>query len=68
MEIPEPEIEGPVSIYWYRSNTDPRKIVSLFQIDFGKTDIDPIKAANINLAIVRLLRQELNVKLTRHVD
>ena len=68
MEIPEAEIEGPVSINWYRSHSDPRKIVSVFKIDFGKTDLDPIKAANINLAVVRVLRQELNVKLPRHVD
>ena len=67
MDMPEPGVEGPVRISWRRSSTDSRKVVSTFEVDFGKTKLNPDRASDIELAIVRLLRRKLRVKLARHV-
>ncbi len=66
MQIPEPIVEGPVKISWKQSVTDPLKAVSTFEVDFGKTDFNPVQAAAIERAIVTILRGTLKVSLSRH--
>ena len=66
--MPEPEIEGPVRISWRRSEADSRKVVSTFEVDFGKTNLEPEKAADVELAVVKTLRRKLRVKLPRHIS
>jgi len=64
VEIPNPIEEGAVRVHWRSSLADPRKVVTIFEIDFGKTKLNPISAANVSRAVVALLRTSLGVKLT----
>lgn len=64
MDIPDAIEEKAVKIHWGQSTTDPRKVVSIFEIDFGKTSLSPTEAASIGKAIVAVLRVSLGVKLT----
>ena len=64
MDIPNPIEEKAVKVHWRQSTTDSRKIVSIFEIDFGKTTLEPTAAASIQRAVVAVLRASLGVKLT----
>lgn len=66
MNIPQPIEEGPVQISWRQSVADPQKAVSVFEVDFGKTDFSPGRAANVEKAVVAILRVGLGVSLSRH--
>ncbi len=65
MDIPSPIEEGAVKIHWRQSITDPRKVVSIFEIDFGRTKLNPTEAANIGKAVVVLLRASLGATLSQ---
>lgn len=64
MDIPDAIEEKAVKIHWRQSTADPRKVVSIFEIDFGKTQLSPAEAADIGKEVVAILRVSLGVKLT----
>ena len=63
MNMPEPKREGPVVISWRQSIADPRKLVTTFEVDWGKTEMTPGEAAEVTMAIVMMLRAHLEIKL-----
>lgn len=58
----EPIEEGAVKIHFEKSND---KIKATYIIDFGKTNLTPFEASNIQKAIVAILRTGLGVELSR---
>ena len=58
----EPIIEGPVEIRFEKSG---RMVKAVYTVDFGKTKLSPTEAANIQKAIVAVLRTGLGVKLSK---
>ena len=58
----EPIIEGPVEICFEKSDG---KVKAVYTIDFAKTDLSSTEAANIQKAIVAVLRTGLGVKLSK---
>jgi len=65
MDMPEPIIEKMIEIRWDRSPSDPRKIRQHIILDFGKTDWDPHKAVVKAGFVVRTIRRQFGVKLSR---
>lgn len=65
MDMPEPIKEKMIEIRWDRSPSDPRKIRQTYIIDFGKTDWSPEKAVNKAGFVVRTIRRQFGVKLSR---
>ena len=65
MWLPEPITEGPVKLSWRQSVADPQKVVSVFEVDFGKTNFSPEKAVDVQRAIVAILRGTLDVSLSK---
>lgn len=59
----EPVKEGPVEIGFERSEQGRIKLT--VSIDFGKTSLEPSKAAAILTSIVNILRASLDVKLRK---
>lgn len=65
MDMPEPIIEKMVEIRWDRSPSDPRKIRQTIVFDFGKTDWEPDKAVDKLGFVIRTIRRQFGVKLSR---
>lgn len=58
----EPIIEGPVEIRFEESGG---KVKAVYTIDFAKADLSATEAANIQKAIVAVLRTGLGVELSK---
>lgn len=67
MDIPEPIEEGAVKFRWIQSTTKPDKVKSIIELDFGKTDMTPSQAANVQRSIVCICRTAFGVSLSRFV-
>ena len=65
MDMPEPIKEKMIEIHWDRSPTDPRKIRQTIILDFGKTDWDPHKAVVKAGYVIRTIRRQFGVRLSR---
>ena len=65
MDMPEPINEKMIQIYWDRSPSDPRKIREHIILDFGKTDWSPEKAVDKAGYVIRTIRRQFGVKLSR---
>ena len=65
LDMPEPIKEKMIEIYWDRSPSDPQKVRQHFILDFGKTDWSPEKAVNKAGYVVRTIRRNFGVKLSR---
>lgn len=65
MDMPEPIKEKMIEIHWDRSPTDPRKIRQTIILDFGKTDWDSHKAVTKAGYVVRTIRRQFGVRLSR---
>jgi len=65
MDMPEPIKEEMIEIRWSRSPSDPRKICQTIIFDFGKTDWSPDKAVNRLGYVIRTIRRQFGVKLSR---
>ena len=63
--MPESIKEKMIEIYWDRSPTDPRKIRQHIILDFGKTNWSPEKAADKARYVIRTIRRQFGVKLSR---
>ena len=61
--IPEPIKEGAVEISWEFSEVQVDKIKAIISIDFGMTDLSSSEAADVQRAIVNVLRVGLKVQL-----
>ena len=62
VNLPQPIKEGPVEIRFDRSD---RKVRVTYIVDFAQTDLSPGAAANVQKAIVAVLRTGLGVSLSR---
>ena len=65
MDMPDPIKEKMVEIYWDRSPSDPSRIRQHIILDFGKTDWPPEKAVEKAGYVVRTIRRQFGVKLSR---
>ncbi len=65
LDMPEPVTEKGVNIRWDRSSTDSRKIRVTITLDFGKTNLEPEKAARLICRIAQILRYPMKVRLDR---
>jgi len=65
MDMPEPIKEKMIEISWDRSPSDPRKIRQHIILDFGKTDWSPEKAVDKAGYVIRTIRRQFGVKLSR---
>ena len=65
MNIPEPVEEGAVKFRWIQSTAKPDRVKSIIEFDWGKTDMRPEEAANVEKAIIRLCRASFGVSLSR---
>ena len=68
IEMPEPIVEGCVSVYFDRSSDDPQRVRVHITIDYGKTDLMPEIAAEKNLCIIRAIRKQFGVSLKSFKD
>ncbi len=59
---PQPIKEGAVEIRFHRSDG---KIRVSYSVDFAETDLSPSAAANVQKAIVAVLRKGLGVSLSK---
>lgn len=66
--MPNPIVEGCVSIYFDRSSEDPRKVRTHITIDYGKIKLMPDVAAEKNLCIIREIRKQFGVLLGKFAD
>lgn len=65
MDMPEPIREKMIEISWDRSPSDPRKIRQHIILDFGKTDWDAHTAVVKAGYVIRTIRRQFGVKLSR---
>jgi len=65
MKMPDPIKEKMIEISWDRSPTDPSRIRQHIIFDFGKTDWNPDKAVDKMGFVVRTIRRQFGVKLSR---
>lgn len=65
LDMPEPVKEKMVEISWDRSPTDPRKIREHIILDFGKTDWSPEEASDRSIRVIRTIRRQFGVKLSK---
>ena len=65
LDMPEPIREKMIEISWDRSPTDSRKIRQHITLDFGKTDWSPDKAVEKAGYVIRTIRRQFGVKLSR---
>ena len=65
MDMPEPIKEKMIEIHWDRSPTDPRKIRQTIIFDFGKTDWSSSKAVDKLGFVIRTIRRQFGVRLSR---
>lgn len=65
LDMPEPIKEKMIEIYWDRSPSDPRRIRQHIILDFGKTDWGPDKAVDKAGFVIRTIRRQFGVKLSR---
>jgi len=65
MDMPDPIKEKMIEIHWDRSPTDPSKIRQHIILDFGKTDWDAHKAVTKAGYVIRTIRRQFGVKLSR---
>jgi len=64
-DMPEPIKEKMIEIYWDRSPSDPRKIRQHIILDFGKVDWSSEKAVDKASYVIRTIRRQFGVKLSR---
>ena len=65
MDMPEPIKEKMIEIHWDRSPSDSRKIRQHIILDFGKTDWSPHEAVEKAGYVIRTIRRQFGVKLSR---
>lgn len=65
MDMPEPIKEKMIEVRWDRSPSDPRKIRQTIIFDFSKTDWSPEKAVDKMGYVIRTIRRQFGVKLSR---
>ena len=65
LDMPEPIKERMIEISWDRSPADPRKIRQHIILDFGKTDWDANTAVEKAGYVIRTVRRQFGVKLSR---
>ena len=65
MDMPETIKEKMIEVYWDRSPSDSRKIRQHIIFDFGKTDWSPTKAVDKMGYVIRTIRRQFGVRLSR---
>ncbi len=65
LDMPEPIKEKMIEIYWDRSPTDSRRIRQHIILDFGKTDWTPEKSVDKAGYVIRTIRKQFGVRLSR---
>lgn len=65
MNMPDPVEEGAVKFKWVQSTAKPDRVVSIVELDFGKTDMTPEQAVKVELSIIDIRRIAFGVPLSR---